>query len=60
MKKILMIISFAALALVVAAPVLFYTETVSLEINKILLNTATAVWFASALGWMGREKKENA
>lgn len=60
MKKLMMIISFASLALLVTAPILFYAGTVTLDTNKILLNIATGVWFASALCWMGREKKENA
>lgn len=58
MKKLLMIISFASLALLVAAPILFYAGTVTLDTNKILMNIATGVWFATALFWMGREKKE--
>lgn len=60
MKKLLMTLSFASLALLVTAPILFYKEVVSLEMNKILMNIATGIWFATALFWMGREKKENA
>jgi hypothetical protein len=55
MKKILMILSFIALAAIVAAPVLFYGEVISLDANKVILNTATAVWFMTALCWMGRK-----
>ena len=56
MKKIMEIISYLALVLLVAAPILFYAEKITLELNKILMLTATIAWFASALFWMGREK----
>ena len=49
MKKLLMILSFVSLALLVTAPILFYNEVVSLEMNKILMNIATGIWFATAL-----------
>ena len=58
MKKIMELISYLSLVLLVAAPVLFYAEKVTLEMNKTLMLTATIVWFASALCWMGREKVE--
>jgi len=57
MKKIMETISYLSLALIVAAPSLFYAEKITLEMNKTLLLIATIVWFASALGWIGREKK---
>ena len=57
MKKIMEIISYLALVLVVLAPSLFYAEKIDLAMNKTLLTIATVVWFASALCWMGREKK---
>jgi len=55
MKKLFMMISYVSLITVVVAPILFYTELISLDANKIILNTATAVWFLSALCWMGHE-----
>jgi hypothetical protein len=57
MKKIMEIVSYLALALLVAAPILFYAEKIELQINKTLMLAATIIWFASALCWMGREKK---
>jgi hypothetical protein len=57
MKKITEIISYLSLVLLVLAPVLFYTEKITLPMNKALMLSATVVWFASALCWMGREKK---
>ena len=57
MKRIMEVISYLALALVVAAPLLFYTGTVTLERNKTLMLVATVVWFAGALCWMGRERE---
>jgi hypothetical protein len=57
MKKIMETISYLSLALIVAAPSLFYAEKIPLEMNKTLMLIATIAWFASALCWMGREKK---
>jgi hypothetical protein len=56
MKKITEIISYLSLILLVAAPILFYAEKIDLGMNKTLMLTATIIWFASALCWMGREK----
>ncbi len=57
MKKIMETISYLSLVLLVTAPVLFYVEKINLQVNKTLMLTATIIWFASALCWMGREKK---
>lgn len=59
MKKVLMLLSFVALAVIVVVPLLFYGGYISLDTNKVILNAATVVWFATALCWMGREKEEN-
>ncbi|WP_372808004.1 hypothetical protein [Pontiella sp.] len=58
MKKVLEIISYLALALIVVAPSLFYAQKIDLAMNKLLMTSATVVWFATAIFWMGREKKE--
>jgi len=58
MKKILELVSYLSLGAIVAAPALFYSQKVTLEMNKTILLIATIIWFASALGWMGREKAE--
>jgi uncharacterized membrane protein len=57
MRKAAQLISWLSLILLVAAPVLFFAGVITLEANKILLNTTTGIWFASALCWMGREKE---
>lgn len=57
MKKIMEIISYLALILIVTAPSLFYAEKIDLDMNKTLMTIATVIWFASALCWIGREKK---
>ena len=57
MKKIAETVSYLALVLLVAAPVLFYSEKISLQANKYLMLAATIVWFSSALCWIGREKE---
>ncbi|MBT3194249.1 MAG: hypothetical protein HN341_17020 [Verrucomicrobia bacterium] len=57
MKRIIEILSWLSLVLIVVAPTLFYAGRISLELNKTLMLIATVTWFASALCWMGREKK---
>jgi len=57
MKKILVVFSFSALILTVLAPLLFYNGKITLEANKLMMNSATAVWFLSALFW-GEKKRE--
>jgi len=57
MKKIAELISYVALALLIAAPVLFYAEKITLGKNKVLMLIATLLWFASALCWIGRKKE---
>lgn len=54
MKKIAEIISTVALLALVAAPILFYAGSVSLQANKNIMLAATIVWFSSALCWIGR------
>ena len=57
MRKTAQILSSAALLLLVVAPLLFYAGTITLDTNKILMNTATVLWFISALAWMGKAEK---
>ena len=57
MRKILEVISYAALVSVVAAPVLYYTDMLTLQANKAMMLVATAVWFAVTPFWMERKKK---
>jgi hypothetical protein len=58
MRKTAQIISWLSLVLLTAGPVLFYNGTVSLDASKLIMNTATVIWFVSASLWMGRKKKE--
>jgi len=57
MKKIMEIISYLSLVLIVLSPILFYSSKIDLDMNKLLMTIATVTWFASALCWMGHEKK---
>lgn len=57
MRKTAQMVSWLSLVLLITAPVLFFAGAITLDVNKILLNTATGIWFASALCWMGREKE---
>ena len=51
----LQIISDLALGLLVSAPGMCYAGSITLQTNKTLMLIATVVWFASALGWVGRK-----
>jgi hypothetical protein len=56
MKRVFEVVSYLSLVAIVSAPVLFYAEKMTTEMNKTIMLIATIAWFASALGWMGREK----
>ena len=60
MKKLLEIISYLALIMVVAAPVMFYTGRQELDQNKFWMLAATIVWFATASFWIGTKTKGQA
>jgi uncharacterized RDD family membrane protein YckC len=55
--KILKYISYLCLAVVLLAPVLFYTGTISNAQMEISLLAGTIVWFATASTWMNKEEK---
>jgi hypothetical protein len=55
-KKVLEVISYLSLVLVVGAPVLFYTDRLTLDQCKWWMLVATIVWFASASFWIGAKK----
>lgn len=57
MNKLFKSLSFGALFVTVLAPSLFYTNQISLELNKSIMLWATITWFASALCWIGRDTK---
>ena len=56
MNTMVKVVSYMALAMLVVAPVLFYVQRVTLEMNKLLMLIATVIWFASALCWIGRRE----
>jgi hypothetical protein len=57
MKKITMYIGFASLALVIAPPILFMTDSITeLDTVKNLMLAATFVWFLTAPVWMEKEE----
>lgn len=55
-RKLLMCVSYAALALTVAAPSLFFAGKISLDANIYLLDAATIGWFITAPFWMERKE----
>ena len=55
-KMIIAVFSFLALALLIAAPILYFLEKVDLPASKNLMLLATIAWFLSAPLWMGRSK----
>jgi hypothetical protein len=58
MRRVLQIISWAALAATVAPPVLFLTGRITLDQSKLAMLVATIVWFAATPLWMGRPKMQ--
>jgi hypothetical protein len=58
MRFLLQIVSWAALAATVLAPVLYVAGQVELPPTKLAMLLSTIVWFATAPFWMGRPKVE--
>lgn len=54
MKTVAQLISWAALAVVVLAPVLYLAGRLGLDSMKLCLNVATVVWFIATPLWMER------
>lgn len=59
MKKVLEIISYLSLVLIVASPVLYYMDQISLEQNKGWMLLATIIWFGTASFWIGTKKERS-
>lgn len=51
------IISYLALAWLVAAPVIYCMGKIDLEQNKQWMLLATIAWFSTASFWIGTKKK---
>lgn len=60
MKRLLEVISYCALILVIAAPILFYAGWIDLDQSKLWMLVATIAWFTSASCWIGTKGKEKA
>ena len=56
--NIVKIISYLCLLVVVLAPILFYTDTLTESQMKMALLVATIVWFATAATWINKEEVE--
>ena len=60
MKIVLMITSYIALILLIAAPIGVYLGKVEHDKSNWLMLVATIVWFATAPFWMNQKEKDNA
>ena len=56
--NIVKIISYMCLVVVLLAPILFYTDTLTESQMKTTLLVGTVVWFASAATWINKEAPE--
>jgi purine-cytosine permease-like protein len=52
------VLSWIALAGIIIPGFMFLSGVSSLDNVKLIMTTATVIWFASSVCWMGREKKE--
>ena len=58
MRRLLQLISFAALAATIVPPILFLFTHLSPDQTKWTMLAATLVWFAVTPFWMGRPQVE--
>jgi len=52
MKTILKSISYVGLAITFLAPLLFWTEKITIDQNKVMLIVGMALWFGTAVFWI--------
>ena len=58
MKYLYQLLSVAGLALLLIPSILFYFDAIEQERMKVLMFTGTLIWFAGAIPWLGKKKKE--
>jgi hypothetical protein len=56
-RRILQIVSFSALAGVIAPPVLFLAGSMALDRVHGWMAVSTLIWFAATPFWMGRSER---
>lgn len=56
--SIVKIISYLCLLVLVLAPILFYSDSLTESQMKMALLVSTIVWFASAATWINKEEPE--
>jgi hypothetical protein len=59
MQLILKVLSFIALATLLAAPVLYFAGSISKAPMQTTMLIATLLWFATAPFWMGRKPQKS-
>ncbi len=59
MRTVYQMLAAAGLALVLIPSVLHYFNNIGNEQMKTYLFLGTILWFAGAIPWLGRKKKEN-
>ena len=58
MKYLYQLLSVACRALLLIPSILFYFDAIEQERMKVLMFTGTLIWFAGAIPWLGKKKKE--
>jgi hypothetical protein len=58
MTLVLRLVSYLALALTVASPLLLWSGRLSVETNLHVLAVAMVLWFGSAIFWIKPEKHD--
>ena len=58
MRTIYKIIAVAGLALVLVPSILYFLGNIEPGQMKTFMFTGTMLWFAGAIPWLGRKKKE--
>ena len=54
MRRILQVVSWAALAVTALAPILFVAGQIALSHTKLMMSLAAIAWFVTTPLWMGR------
>ena len=58
MRILYQLLSLAGLVLVILPSILLYSGTITPEQMKSYMLLGTVLWFAGAIPWLGKKKKE--
>lgn len=60
MNPVFKAIAWIGLVLTAVGPILFYTGTIDVDLNKKIMIAGMVIWFIGAIPWLGKKEIEPA